>query len=259
MGTERRFTRRRVLGGSAAIAVTGLTGLALKDIPEQLVMAEISKYRAETFSHNADSIQQIKSSVGVAGIEMDLTQLDPTTLVVTHSPEDYRLLPPEAQQLQDPHHIASTIRDQGARVHVDVKNVLDPRPIISFIKEQEKYGPVSVSTPLHDFLWELSESGFDGQTLFTLPDQATFDQFIKITPTSTLKKSFGVSIRHEVLSIENSQKLKDMGLYILTWTPNSPTAVLRALKNGADGITSDKIDLLHAIGQTAVKNKSRGL
>lgn len=256
MRTERRFTRRRVLGGSAAIAVTGLTGLALKDIPEHLILAQIGQYKAETFSHNADSLQQIKSSVEVSGIEMDLTQLDPTTLVVTHAPNDYRQLSTEAQRLQDPHLIASAIRKQGARLHVDVKNVIDPSPVISFIKEQERHGPVSVSTPLHGFLWTLSDSGFSGQTLFTLPDQATFDEFIKQTPASSIKKSFGVSIQHEVLNLENSQRLKDMGLYILTWTPNTPTAVLRALKNGADGITSDKIDLLHSIGKTAAKNNS---
>lgn len=251
---EKTYSRRRFL----ALSVASALSMGLKD-KEQSAFRQLGNFTADIFSHNADTISKIERSLGIPAIEMDIAQLPNGKLVVGHSLEEFNVLPIEQQLQLEPRSVAQKIRLQGSRPHFDVKlepdkPIIDEAEYINLLQEEATYGPTTVSTPHHEFLWNLHRSGFDGQILFTLRDPGAVKNFLNTYKKENFKNgSFGVSIRFTALSEKVVKQLKERGLYVLAWTPNTSLGVLSALKSGADGITSDMPHLLKQIGKYVPK------
>lgn len=247
---QKTYSRRRFLSLGAA----GIISMGLKD-KEPSAYKLIANYTADIFSHNADTLSKIENSIGIPAIEMDVIQLPNGKLAVGHSLEEFSMLTREQQIALQPHAIAEKIRLQGAKPHFDLKlepekPIMDPAAYITLLQEESLRGPVTVSTPHHEFLWNLHNNGFEGQILFTLRDEKNVKEFLEKYKHEDFEKgSFGVSIRFTALSEKTAKQLKERGLYILAWTPNTSLGILGALQSGADGITSDMPHLLKQIGK----------
>lgn len=248
------FNKSRTRRQTLVLGAGALLSMSLRDT-EPSAFKKIGNYAADKFSHNADSLDLIERSQGIPAIEMDMSQLPNGELVIAHSVKDYNQVPLSLRQNQEPAHVARVIRKMGAKPHVDVKfelgeDIPDVNRAHDFLINESRNGPMAVSTPHHKFLWDLHKKGFEEQILFTLRDEDSVKEFLKIYNKNDFKNGiFGVSIRFTHLSSDVSEKLKDMGLYILAWTPNTSVGILSALQNGADGITSDAPHLLRQIGK----------
>ncbi len=248
----RKHLRRNVLG-LASLAV--LYPLIHKDSEDETrAFKQLSQIKADTFSHNADTLAEINGAVG-GGVELDVSQLKTGELVVSHTLPDIITAPQEFVSAQDPRVFAHAIRAKGARVHFDVKNVEYAPSFAAFLREQQKIKPVSVSSLDHTFLWGLQKEGFDGQILFTLTENKgrhgdpVKDFIEKYLSQNPHEGKLGVSINHKILTPHTGKQLTDLDLYILAWTPNSAHEVRDAIRFGANGITSDRPRLLRQIGR----------
>lgn len=243
---SRRKFGRVTIGAGAAIMGVG---------PEKIVPRnpeKIGLLTAETFAHNSDTDSQIKNSRGMYGIEMDISQLEDGTLVLAHSASDYLRLPESLRMLHDPYKGADMIREQGSVVHADVKRVKKAQTYIDFLHNQQAIAPMMVSTPDHVFLDKLKKSEFKGRILYTLEDSEQADAFIQNHHKDDFSQGlFGVSIKGNAFTYENSKIFKDWNLYRLVWTLNTEDDIAKAINNGAQGITSDKKDLLVKLNENA--------
>lgn len=251
---RKTLTRRQFLMGAGALTGSALVG----NIPEPSPSKELKGRTAHTFSHNRDTLEDIENATGIYAIEMDVTLLETGELVLAHTPHDFLKLSPAARKLQDPLLAADAIRRVNSRVHTDIKledeaveKIKDFTPFISFLTIQQDIAPLTVSSPNHKFLWELhhsSQEKFGGQILFTLNDKHAVRRFLnKYTPEHFTNGSFGVSINHEALTHDTGLKLKELGLYILAYTLDQPHVIVQAVDNKADGITSNRIRVLHQL------------
>lgn len=246
----RMITRRRVMG----LGVGAVASLFLKDGKEISAFSKIGNYTADPYAHNSDTLKRIREVDGLR-IETDWLQLPPENnwgqCVVGHSYDEFYSLKVSEQLRQATDLISDEARRVGStELHIDAKEITHAPSFIEQIQKQEKKGPVAVSTPHHDFLWNLAENEFDGRILFTLSNEHMVKNFIKNHPPHHFEgRSFGVSIQYLALNKKYGEKLKDRGLYILAWTPNSARGILHSLESGADGITSDDTRLLKRIGQ----------
>lgn len=236
-----RYSRRSILRAGIAIPAAAATTML---IPEGFIRtdSQIKDFPVNIIAHNAAlSSQTLELALASKAphIEMDIT-FD-GTLVVAHSPEEYRALTTDQREAQNPSAILKRIINAGHSPFFDFKDeITDYEMIHAFIRSAGNQKRSMASSNNHKLLMDLKRAGFEGGILFSLGSLGALQEFLRDTQGTMSQGKYGVSIRHNLLRQTGIPgEIKKRGLTIAAWNPTSEGEIVQACINGADFITSD--------------------